>query len=178
MPLTKKQLSFLKEELEDMKASIENRTGTPDGEMSEARGDIARGVDNHIAETASEYEERVMSQTIDEADQERLSEINEALERMEDGSYGICVETGEEIPYERLEALPYAKRTMEAQEEEEAPYADSSEEDSAAGLAHAEMNRETETTRELNREQDAGEHSSEMDADLHYRNEKDEESNQ
>lgn len=178
MPLTKDQLSFLKDELQDMKKSIENRTGTPDGEMTESRGDIARGVDNHIAETASEYEERVMSQTIDEADQERLDEINGALERMEDGSYGVCVETGKEIPYERLEALPYAKRTMEAQEEAEAPYTDSSEEDASAGLAHAEMDRETETTRELNREQDASEHSSETDANLHYEDKPDEQSNE
>ncbi|WP_078391062.1 TraR/DksA C4-type zinc finger protein [Shouchella patagoniensis] len=178
MGLSKKQQSFLKSELLEMKESIENRTSTVDGEMSEARGDIARGTDNHIAETASEYEDRVKTQTINEADQERLNEINEALARMEDGTYGICVDTGENIPYDRLEALPYAKRTTEAQAKAEEPYSDSGEEDRSIGLAHAEMNRDTETTRELEREQDAGAHSGERDAALHYSEQKDEQSNQ
>ncbi|MFB4211455.1 TraR/DksA family transcriptional regulator [Shouchella sp. JSM 1781072] len=178
MSLTNDQLKFLKKELESMKASIENRTSTPEGEMSETRGDIARGVDNHLAETASEYEDRVRTQTINEADEQRLSEINEALERMEEGTYGICVDTGKEIPYERLEALPYAKRTTEAQEEAEEPFADSSEEDRAVGLHHAQLDRDTETTRELEREQDADEHSGEADADHHYDDKTDEQSNQ
>ncbi|WP_054712594.1 TraR/DksA C4-type zinc finger protein [Bacillus sp. JCM 19041] len=133
MGLSKEKQSFLKNELLEMKNSIENRTSSVEGEMSEARGDIARGTDNHIAETASEYEDRVKTQTIDEADQERLNEINEALTRMEDGTYGICIDTGKEIPYERLEALPYAKRTTEAQTKAEEPYTDSGEEDRSNG---------------------------------------------
>ncbi|WP_241741929.1 MULTISPECIES: TraR/DksA family transcriptional regulator [Shouchella] len=178
MSLTKDQLNYLKKELHSMKESIEKRTSTPEGEMSEMRGDIARGVDNHLAETASEYEDRVRTQTINEADEHRLAEINEALERMEDGSYGTCIDTGKEIPYERLEALPYAKRTTEAQEEAEEPFADSSEEDRAVGLHHAQLDRDTETTRELAREQDADEHSSEVDAEHHYDEKTDEQSNQ
>ncbi|MCQ6282660.1 hypothetical protein [Bacillus sp. EB600] len=39
--------------------------------------------------------------------------VNEALERIGEGTYGIYVDTIEDIPYERLEVLPYAKRTIE-----------------------------------------------------------------
>ena len=42
-------------------------------------------------------------------------EIEAALRRMDDGSYGICVDTGEPIPIERLRACPTALRTAEAQ---------------------------------------------------------------
>ncbi|WP_164667834.1 TraR/DksA family transcriptional regulator [Virgibacillus doumboii] len=49
--------------------------------------------------------------------EQQLHEVNEALKRMEKGTYGICVDTGKEIPLERLKAVPYAKRTVEAEED-------------------------------------------------------------
>lgn len=48
-----------------------------------------------------------------------ISKINEALERIEDGSYGYCEETGEPIGLERLEARPIATLSIEAQERHE-----------------------------------------------------------
>lgn len=45
-----------------------------------------------------------------------LKQINRALEKMEDGSYGICDLTGKPIPKARLEAIPYATMTVEAQQ--------------------------------------------------------------
>ncbi len=48
-----------------------------------------------------------------------ISKINEALERIEDGSYGFCEETGEPIGLERLEARPIATLSIEAQERHE-----------------------------------------------------------
>lgn len=54
-------------------------------------------------------------------DRERklIRKIEEALERIEDGSYGYCVETGEEIGIKRLEARPVATLCVEAQERRE-----------------------------------------------------------
>lgn len=54
------------------------------------------------------------------ADQELLSEINEAISRIENGGYGICELTGEPIPEERLEAVPWARFTLKAEKELEA----------------------------------------------------------
>lgn len=48
-----------------------------------------------------------------------ISKINEALERIEDGSYGYCEETGEPIGLDRLEARPIATLSIEAQERHE-----------------------------------------------------------
>lgn len=48
-----------------------------------------------------------------------IAKINDALERIEDGSYGYCEETGEPIGLERLEARPIATLSIEAQERHE-----------------------------------------------------------
>lgn len=48
-----------------------------------------------------------------------ISKIDEALKRIEDGSYGYCEETGEPIGLERLEARPVATLSIEAQERHE-----------------------------------------------------------
>lgn len=54
-------------------------------------------------------------------DRERklLKKIDSALERIDDGSYGYCEETGEEIGLKRLEARPVATLSVEAQERRE-----------------------------------------------------------
>jgi len=54
-------------------------------------------------------------------DRERklIRKIDDALKRIEDGSYGYCLETGEEIGIKRLEARPVATLTIEAQERRE-----------------------------------------------------------
>jgi DnaK suppressor protein len=54
-------------------------------------------------------------------DRERklIRKIDEAIKRVEDGSYGYCLETGEEIGVKRLEARPVATLTIEAQERRE-----------------------------------------------------------
>ncbi len=48
-----------------------------------------------------------------------ISKIDEALDRIEDGSYGYCEETGEPIGLDRLEARPIATLSIEAQERHE-----------------------------------------------------------
>jgi DnaK suppressor protein len=59
---------------------------------------------------------REMDATVGERAEKRLQEVNRALEKIEEGSYGICDDTGEEIPKGRLEAMPEATVTVEAQE--------------------------------------------------------------
>ncbi len=59
--------------------------------------------------------DRMTDQTVREIDRELLEEVNRALQKMKDGTYGVCEKTGQEIPYERLEAVPYARMTVEAQ---------------------------------------------------------------
>jgi len=72
--------------------------------------------DNHFADSATELDEREKQTMVCENAKRILEEVNEALVRISDGIYGVCIDTGENISYDRLEALPYAKRTVEAQE--------------------------------------------------------------
>ena len=50
-------------------------------------------------------------------DQYLLTEINSAIGRMEQGTYGLSVESEEPIPYERLRSIPWARRTADEEEE-------------------------------------------------------------
>ncbi|MDX1630571.1 MAG: TraR/DksA family transcriptional regulator [Thermoanaerobaculia bacterium] len=54
-----------------------------------------------------------------QAERERLILVEEALERMEEGTYGICLESDEPIPLERLRAVPWARYTTRVQERKE-----------------------------------------------------------
>ena len=72
--------------------------------------------DNHFADTATELAEREKQMMLIENAKRTLEEVDEALQRISDGTFGVCVDTGETISYERLEVLPYAKRVVEAQE--------------------------------------------------------------
>ncbi|KAA6451821.1 TraR/DksA C4-type zinc finger protein [Bacillus swezeyi] len=118
MPLTNEQKKRLYHQLIDLKHSMSSTEGT-DQPMGEESGELSNGVDNHQADHAGVYTERMRDQTFRQTDKNRLEEVEDALKRMEDGTYGICEATGKEIPYERLEALPYARKTAEAQAETE-----------------------------------------------------------
>jgi len=118
MTLTKDKQKTLQTKLEKMKESIEKKQENSllDESLRESTGEITTGIGNHLAEGNAERVEREQEQTFEQIDEKLLGEIEEALARIEEGTYGTCVDTGEEIPYERLEALPYAKRTAQAQE--------------------------------------------------------------
>lgn len=50
---------------------------------------------------------------INKALTEELEEIEAALQRMKDGTYGVCIASKQNIPYERLEAIPYTAYAVE-----------------------------------------------------------------
>jgi DnaK suppressor protein len=60
--------------------------------------------------------DREMDASVGEGVERRLREVARALQKVEEGSYGVCDDTGEEIPRGRLEAVPEAIRTVEAQQ--------------------------------------------------------------
>ena len=61
-----------------------------------------------IGDEASDLSNRQLLLSLNEADRAKLLEIEEALERIEEGSYGICEECGEPISIKRLEVKPTA----------------------------------------------------------------------
>ena len=78
------------------------------GSLDEEVEEIAATSDNHLGETASATLNREIDYTLQENSGQVLSEIDAALKRIEDGSYGTCTSCGKEIASERLEAYPWA----------------------------------------------------------------------
>ncbi len=72
---------------------------------------------NEPGDSATQLYDRGRFEAMDSNTQEMLRRIEHALERIEEGSYGICEVTGKPIPVERLRALPWATMTVEAAEQ-------------------------------------------------------------
>ena len=76
---------------------------------------------NHpdLADRASSETDRAIELRARDRQRKLVAKIDEALGRLEDGSYGYCEETGEPIALRRLEARPIATLSVEAQERHE-----------------------------------------------------------
>lgn len=72
-----------------------------------------------IADRASSESDRAIELRARDRQRKLISKIDEALARIQDGTYGYCVETGEPISLGRLEARPIATLSVEAQERHE-----------------------------------------------------------
>jgi RNA polymerase-binding protein DksA len=88
-----------------------------DGESETGAG---RAHSNHMADQGSDEFEYETNLKLSATQIAHLREIEEALQRIEDGTYGICEKTGKLIGKARLEAIPTARLSIEAQEEEDA----------------------------------------------------------
>ena len=76
---------------------------------------------NHpdLADRASSETERAIELRARDRQRKLIAKIDEALARLDDGTYGYCEETGEPIALKRLEARPIATLSLEAQERHE-----------------------------------------------------------
>ncbi len=72
-----------------------------------------------VSDRASVEEDHFLELRIRDRERKHLHAINEALVRIQDGSYGVCEETGEMIGIERLVVRPTATLSIEAQEYQE-----------------------------------------------------------
>jgi len=70
----------------------------------------------HQADAGSDAYDRDFALSLLGKEQDALYEINEALKRIETGTYGLCEGTGVDIPEERLEAMPFARFSVTYQE--------------------------------------------------------------
>lgn len=68
---------------------------------------------------ASEERDRELYQLLGERDRIKLQQIKDALDRIEDGSYGVCEECEKKIGIPRLRALPFTRLCVECKSEEE-----------------------------------------------------------
>jgi DnaK suppressor protein len=67
-------------------------------------------------ETAVDFLETQQEQSVMVNEQALLTEVQQALKRIEEGTYGRCVDCGQPIPEKRLEAIPWAARCVKDEE--------------------------------------------------------------
>jgi DnaK suppressor protein len=75
--------------------------------------------DNHLGDVATATFDREMASTLEDNSTHLLGEIDGALARIDDGTFGICGRCGNPIGAERLEALPWATLCIEDKRKQE-----------------------------------------------------------
>jgi DnaK suppressor protein len=93
----------------------DQQPGSPDEEVQE----LPATSDNHLAETATATLGREIDYTLGENSGHVLVDIDAALKRIDDGTYGTCVSCGNEIPLGRLEAHPAASLCIDCKRQAE-----------------------------------------------------------
>ncbi|AIQ42958.1 MULTISPECIES: TraR/DksA C4-type zinc finger protein [Paenibacillus] len=124
--LTSTQLSGLRalllQQQEDIKHRLQNNEhyGLQEA-MRDTTGELSE-IDNHPGDAATELYNRSMDISLLERDEHELDDIEAALRAMDEGTYGICIASGEPIPYERLAAIPSTRYTKEHAPRQSAPF--------------------------------------------------------
>ena len=76
------------------------------------RSDLSR-LPIHMADIGTDYYNQEFTLGLMDSERKLIAEIDDALDRIEDGTYGICEGTGKPIPKPRLEAIPWARYCVE-----------------------------------------------------------------
>ena len=105
---TTKFRELLLSERERVQATIEHLHGDHQGSLEDETEELGTANDNHMGDLATATLNREIDYSLGENAEQRLSEIEGALKRIDDGTYGTCVVGGEQIDEQRLEAMPWA----------------------------------------------------------------------
>lgn len=106
----KEKLLYLRDAMVDSMAGV-----AQDTLRSRAEGSEASAFGMHQADAGSDAYDRDFALSLLSQEQDALYEIDQALKRIELGTYGICEMSGKHIPRTRLEAIPFARFTVECQ---------------------------------------------------------------
>src|SRR6266705_2446331 len=112
-PFTRKQ----KEKLLQLRdAMVDSMAGVAQDTLrSRAEGSEASAFGMHQADAGSDAYDRDFALSLLSQEQDALYEIDQALKRIEIGTYGVCELSGKPIPRARLEAIPFARFTVQCQ---------------------------------------------------------------
>jgi len=119
--MDKRTLARFRKQLTEERERLLNQVERNDKAIRHADGESESGAgrahSNHLADQGSDEAEYETKLLLSATQTEYLRDIEDALNRIEDGTYGFCEVTGKAINIERLEALPTAKLSIEAQEQ-------------------------------------------------------------
>ena len=108
-----------RQSLEQMLRELDSATATLEGEGAGDSSELSH-VDQHAGDTASELQDADEQNALLENSAQQRAEVEAALQRIEDGTYGTCVDCGQQIPDARLEVRPEAARCVADQQKHEA----------------------------------------------------------
>ena len=112
-PFVRKQKDKL---LQLRDAMVDSMAGVAQDTLrSRAEGSEASAFGMHQADAGSDAYDRDFALSLLSQEQDALYEIDQALKRIEVGTYGVCEMSGKPIPHARLEAIPFARFTVECQ---------------------------------------------------------------
>ena len=109
---------LLLQQRERVQAALANLHDENPGSISDETGEDAV-YDNHLADTATVTYDRELDYTLEENAEHMLAEIDAALQRIDDGSFGRCTNCDKEIAPARLEARPWATLCIDCQRSRE-----------------------------------------------------------
>jgi RNA polymerase-binding transcription factor DksA len=115
-------LQDVRTQLEQMLRELDSATTTLENEHAGESEELSH-FDQHPADTATELSDADREVALLEAADDQRIQVVAALQRLDDGTYGRCVDCGREIPEARLEVRPEAARCIEDQEKHEAAQA-------------------------------------------------------
>ena len=111
----KKNLLKLKQDLSKDIHNMSHNNGEGEGDLDKNAGHV-----QHMADVATDMYDREFTLGLASNDRELLYEIDGALGRIQEGTYGICVECKKSVPATRLKAVPHASLCLKCQEKLEA----------------------------------------------------------
>jgi DnaK suppressor protein len=104
--------------LEQMLADLDESTATLEAEMIGDSGELST-LDQHPADSATDLSDADREEALLEVVGRQRDQVRAALHRIDEGTYGTCVDCGTTLPDERLEARPEAARCMACQAKSE-----------------------------------------------------------
>jgi RNA polymerase-binding transcription factor len=107
--------TLLEEERGRIVNAIEYLASENPGNMQDELGELAGGSDNHLGDMASVTFDRELDEGLEEGAQQTLGQIDRALAKIGDGTFGICERCGKPIGEERLLARPWATLCIDDQ---------------------------------------------------------------
>jgi RNA polymerase-binding transcription factor DksA len=107
--------SRLRQRLEEQRQQLMAELNQQDREVKEMTADEVNEntYSNHMDDVGSHLQEIDRISAVESNAQDLLRQVENALRRMDEGTYGLSEVSGKEIPVERLEAIPYATRLLE-----------------------------------------------------------------
>ena len=114
--LSKKDIEEFKKRLEEMRGQL-TKTIQESTDEVKSGSEESSGYSQHQADEGTDNFDRTISLEVSSSEYGILKQIDRALEKIEEETYGICDISGDAIPKARLEAVPYANMTVQAQEQ-------------------------------------------------------------